>query len=347
MTPPFFLPLNFTQNRNNRNKRNMKTRTKHAVTGAYGYSGGYIAARLLGQGREVVTLTNSPGRPHGFGDRVPARPLCFDDPARLAAELTDVDTLYNTYWVRFNHAAFRHSEAVRHTRVLFEAARTAGVRRIVHISITRPDEHSPLEYFAGKGILENALRDSGMSYAILRPAVIFGDEDILINNIAWALRRFPVFGVFGDGSYRLRPIHVEDLAAMAVTAGASQENLILQAVGPDSFTYRELVTEIGKAIGCERPILNLPPGLGYVMSRIIGYFVRDVFITREEIRGLMSGLLDVDGPAGGATRLGDWCRANATTLGRSYASELARRIDRTAAYLPHDRARKSSMGCAR
>ena len=312
----------------------MNTRPKHAVTGAYGYSGKYIATRLLAQDHEVVTLTNSPDRPHAFGDRVSARPLCFDDPSGLATSLADVDTLYNTYWVRFNHAAFQHSEAVHNTRVLFEAARTAGVRRIVHVSITHPDENSPLEYFAGKGILEKALRDSGMSYAILRPAVIFGDEDILINNIAWAQRKCPVFGVFGDGSYRLRPIHVEDLAAMAVTAGAQQENLILQAVGPDSFTYRELVEEIGKAIACARPIMNIPPWLGWLVSRIVGFFVNDVFITREEIRGLMSGLLDVDGPAGGTTRLGDWSRANATNLGRNYASEMARRNDRAAAYIP-------------
>jgi uncharacterized protein YbjT (DUF2867 family) len=318
----------------------MKVRTKHAVTGAYGYSGKSIATRLLARQCEVITLTNSPGRPHPFGDRVAARPLSFDDPARLAASLADVDTLYNTYWVRFNHPMFRHSEAVRNTLALFEAARVAGVRRIVHVSITHPDEHSPLEYFSGKAILEKALRESGIGYAILRPAVIFGDEDILINNIAWTLRRFPVFGVFGDGSYRLRPIHVDDLAELAVSAGAKSENLTLEAVGPESYAYRELVAKIGEAIHCERPIVNLPPWLGYLVSRLIGWFVHDVFITREEIRGLMSGLLDVDGPAGGSIRLSDWCRDNAERLGCHYASELARRHDRTASYTECGRTRR-------
>lgn len=309
----------------------MTHKPKHAVTGAYGYSGKYIATRLLAKQREVVTLTNSPGRPHLFGDLVPARPLSFADPARLAAALADVDTLYNTYWVRFNHATFQHSEAVRNTLALFEAARAAGVRRIVHVSITQPDAHSPLEYFSGKAHLEQALRESGIGYAILRPAVIFGDEDILINNIAWALRAFPVFGVFGDGSYRLRPIHVDDLAKLAVSAGALDDNCLIQAVGPEAYAYRELVEVIGKAINCERPILNIPPWLGYLVSRFIGYCQHDVFITREEIRGLMSGLLDVEGPASGSIRLSEWCRANATHLGRHYASELARRRDRTTA----------------
>jgi len=310
----------------------MNSRTKHAVTGAYGYSGKHIASRLLAQGREVVTLTNSPNRPHAFGDRVPARPLAFADPAGLAASLDDVDTLYNTYWVRFNHQGFQHSEAVDNTRVLFEAARQAGVRRIVHVSITHPDAHSPLEYFAGKGILEQALRDSGVSYAILRPAVIFGDEDILINNIAWTLRKFPVFGVFGDGSYRLRPIHVDDLAQLAVSAGGQSDNQVINAVGPESYSYRDLVREIGKAIHHDRPIMNLPPVLGYLASRIVGFFVNDVFITREEIKGLMAGLLDMDGAATGTTLLSAWCRANADSLGCRYASELARRSDRSAPY---------------
>jgi len=310
----------------------MIDRNIHAVTGAYGYSGKHIASHLLEKGKEVVTLTNSPHRPHPFGDRVKARPLAFTDLKALTESLMDVDTLYNTYWVRFNHTSFRHSEAVKNTQALFTAAKIAGVRRIVHVSITNPDENSPLEYFSGKGILEKSLRESGLSYAILRPAVIFGDEDILINNIAWALRKFPVFGVFGDGAYRLRPIHVDDLADLAVNAGGQDENLVIQAVGPEAFSYRDLVKQIGKAIHCERSIINIPPWLGYLAGRIIGLFVNDVFITREEIRGLMNGLLDVEDPPAGSTRISDWCRSNSSRLGHHYASELARRVDRTTAY---------------
>ena len=305
--------------------KTMKSRNLHDVTGAYGYTGKQIAKRLLERGCGVVTLTNSPGKPHPFGDRVPARPLSFGDLPRLTASLADVDTLYNTYWVRFNHRDFRHSEAVENTLALFAAARAAGVRRIVHVSITNPDEHSPLEYFAGKGLLEHALRASGVSHAILRPAVLFGHGDILINNIAWALRRFPVFGVFGDGRYRLRPIHVDDLAALAVETGAQSGPLTLDAVGPEAFSYEELVRTIGKAIHHERPVIHITPGLGYVASRIIGRCVHDIFITREEIRGLMAGLLDVDGPPTGAIRLSGWCGEHAGQLGMRYASELARR----------------------
>jgi len=245
-----------------------------------------------------------------------------------------VDVLYNTYWVRFNHKLFTHAQAVQNTLVLFEAARQAGVRRIVHVSITNPSEDSPLEYFAGKARLERALRESGLDYSILRPTVLFGREDILINNIAWALRRFPFFAVFGDGSYRLQPICVEDLADLAVAEGRRNGKNVINAIGPETFSYRELVEAVGEAIGRKRRILQISPGLGYAVSRVIGWFMRDTFITREEIKGLMDGLLCVDDPPPGKTRLTDWMRANADALGRNYASELSRRQDRKSPYFP-------------
>ncbi len=304
----------------------------HAITGAFGYSGRYLAARLLAAGQPVITLTNSPHRAHSFGTRVRAFPLCFDCPDELARSLQGVEVLYNTYWVRFNHRDFTHADAVRNTLSLFDAARRAGVRRVVHVSITNPSEGSPLEYFSGKARLERALSESGLGYAILRPTVLFGREDILINNIAWALRRFPCFAVFGDGSYRLQPIFVDDLAELAVTQGAARENRIINAIGPETFTYRELVAAVGAAIGRSRPIVGVSPALGYALSRMIGWNVGDTFVTREEIAGLMAGLLCVDTPPTGTTRLTEWMRTHRDSLGRRYASELARRQDRLTAY---------------
>lgn len=304
----------------------------HVVTGAFGYSGRYIAQRLLDAGHEVRTLTNSPQRENPFAGRVAVHPLCFDDGPRLAEALRGADVLYNTYWVRFNHADFKHAAAVENTLRLFDAARAAGVRRVVHVSITNPALDSPLEYFSGKARLEQALIASGLSYSILRPTVLFGREDILINNIAWMLRRFPVFGVFGDGAYRLQPIHVDDFAALAVREGAGVENHIIDAIGPETFTYRELVRQIGETIGRPRPIVSLPPAVGYALGRATGWLLRDVLITRDEIAGLMAGLLCTASPPAGSTRLTDWARDHADELGRRYASELARRRDRVAAY---------------
>jgi NADH dehydrogenase len=303
-----------------------------AVTGAFGYSGKYIAQRLLAEGRHVITLTNSLHRENPFGQQVQALPFNFDEPDKLAATLQDVAVLYNTYWVRFNHEDFAHKTAVSNTIALFKAAQQAGVERIVHVSITNPALDSPLEYFSGKAQLEEALRATGISYAILRPTVLFGKEDILINNIAWMLRKFPVFGLFGDGQYRLQPIYVDDLAQLAVAQGQRRENVIVDAIGPETFTYRELVSEIGRIIGRKRPLVSIPPSLGYAVGNLVGRLVNDVLVTQEEIEGLMADLLYVESPPAGKTRLTDWITAHKDTLGRQYTSELARRRDRQAAY---------------
>ena len=304
----------------------------HAVTGAFGYSGKYIAERLLAEGKTVITLTNSYQRENPFGDRLQALPFHFDEPEKLVESLRGVSVLYNTYWVRFNHRTFTHADAVRNMLILFEAARSAGVERVVHVSITNPSEESTLEYFSGKARLERALRESGISYSILRPTVLFGKEDILVNNIAWVLRRLPVFGVFGDGQYKVQPIYVDDLAEIAVEQGRDRANRVIEAIGPETFTYRELATSVGEIIGKRRPVVSVPPALAYMVGWTIGKLVGDVMITREEIAGLMQNLLYVDAPPAGRTKLTDWARERKATLGLHYTSELARRVDRQAGY---------------
>ena len=304
----------------------------HAVTGAFGYSGRYIAWRLLDKGNKVITLTNSLHRKNPFGEKVQAHPFCLDNPDKLIDILRGVSVLYNTYWVRFNHKKFTYADAVKNTIALFDAAKEAGVERIVHISITNPSDDSHLEYFSGKAKLEEALKDSGISYAILRPTVLFGKEDILINNIAWALRRLPVFGVFGNGQYRLQPIYVDDLAELAVDQGENKEDTVINAIGPETFTYKGLVETIGDIIGKKRPVISIPPAVGYIACILIGKLVNDVIITREEIDGLMGDLLYVDSPPAGKIKLTDWVGEHADSLGRRYTSELARRKDRQSEY---------------
>jgi NADH dehydrogenase len=279
-----------------------------------------------------MTLTNSPNRPNPFGTKVTAFPFHFNEPGKLCDALQGTDALINTYWVRFDHRLFTHSQAVANTKVLFSAARKAGVRRIVHVSITNPDSTSALPYFRGKAELELALKGLGISYCILRPTVLFGKEDVLINNIAWFLRRFPLMGVFGNGDYRLQPIYVDDLALAAAQKVGENRDEVIDAIGPETFTYRELVTGIGRSIGVKRPILSVSPGVGYWSCRLVGLFVGDVVITREEIQGLMQDRLYVDAPSLGATRLTDWMERHQNTLGRRYTNEMARRVDRALRY---------------
>lgn len=304
-----------------------------AVTGAFGYSGRYMARRLLDAGHTVMTLTHSMDRENPFGSAVQAFPFHFDQPALLTRSLEGIDALINTYWVRFNHRLFTHEQAVANSRILFQAAKEAGVKRIIHVSITHPDIHSELSYFRGKAEVEAALQATGVSHCILRPGVLFGKEDILINNIAWALRHLPVFGIFGSGEYRLQPIYVDDLAAAAVhQAVHSGENRIIQAIGPETFTYRGMVRTVAKAIGVKRPMLRVPRSPGYWGTRLLGLFTHDIIITRQEIIGLMQERLYVDAPPLGTVKLTDWLAQHAETLGRRYTSELARRKDRRSMY---------------
>lgn len=304
-----------------------------AVTGAYGFSGKYMARRLLDLRHEVITLTNSPHRANPFGESVKAFPYNFSEPKELEKSLRGVDVLINTYWVRFdNPPHFTFAQALANAKVLFDAAKRAGIRRIVHISITNPDRKSELPYFSGKAEMEDHIKQTGMSYAILRPAVLFGKEDILINNIAWALRRLPLFGVYGDGRYRLQPIHVDDLAAAAVARITGDANETTNAIGPETFSYRNMVEMIAREIGSRALIVAMPAKLAYQGIRVLGWIVGDVINTRDEVRGLMQERLYVDAAPLGRTKISDWVRSSRSTIGRRYASELQRRLDRVGGY---------------
>ena len=296
---------------------------KIAVTGAFSYSGKYITRRLLDRGEEVITLTGHPNRPDPFAGKVKTYPLDFDE-ASMTRSLQGVEVLVNTYWVRFDKGENTQPRAVENTRKLVSAAKAAGVTRIVHISIANPSAESPLPYYWGKAANEKAVIESGLSYAILRPTVLIGTEDILINNIAYFLRRFPFFFIPGNGSYRIQPVYIEDLADLAVEGVYRKDNYIIDAVGPDSYTFKEFVRLIGEKIGARRPLISVPPRLALLAAQVISLFVGDVVLTPEEVKGLMGNLLVSKDPPLGKTAFRDWLEANKNTVGTKYASELQR-----------------------
>jgi len=296
------------------------------VTGAFSYSGAAIAHELQAAGRRVRTLTGHPGRgpQTAAAGGIEVRPLDFADPAALTESMRGARTLYNTYWVRFARGAVDHPVAVTRSRVLFQAAAAAGVRRIVHVSITNPSADSPYPYFRGKAAVEQALRDLGVSHAVLRPAILFGGDGVLLNNIAWLLRRLPVFAVGGTGEYRIRPIHVNDLARLAVRAGDSAVTEVIDAVGPERPTFLALVQTIRAAVGGRSQVIRVPGTLIPAAARVLGLALRDTLLTAEEYQAMADGLADTDGPATGETALSQWIADHQDTLGRVYANELTR-----------------------
>jgi uncharacterized protein YbjT (DUF2867 family) len=295
------------------------------VTGAFSYSGSRIAELLNDSGRRVRTLTHHPDREHPLRARVQALPYRFEDPVALARSLEGITTLYNTYWVRFERGRTTFAKAVADSRALFEAARRVGVARIVHVSIANPSIDSPLPYYRGKALVEQALAEAGVPYAIVRPTFLFGGgRDILVNNIAWILRRMPLFVVPGDGRYPVQPIHVDDVARICLQAAHGPGDAVMEAAGPDTMSFEQLVRAIRDAVGRRTPILHAPPAAMAVLARGLGLVVRDVVLTADEIRGLTAGLLVSHQPALGCISFIDWLSEHGPTLGETYANELDR-----------------------
>lgn len=295
------------------------------VTGAFSYSGSHIARRLLEADREVRTLTFHPDRPHPLQGHVVALPYRFDDPDALARSLDGVTTLYNTYWVRFDHGATTYDQAIKRSRALFTAARRAGVQRIVHLSITNPSLSSPLPYFRGKALVEDALAHAGLPYAIIRPTWLFGGErDVLVNNIAWLLRHTPVFAVPGDGAYPVQPVHVEDVARLCTAAAGADRGPVIDAAGPETMTFDELVARVRRAVGARAAVVHVPATAMRLAARGVGLVVRDVVLTADEIDGLMDGLLVSHEPPRGQLTFSAWLDEHRASVGRRYANELRR-----------------------
>ncbi|PCJ60604.1 MAG: epimerase [Planctomycetota bacterium] len=295
------------------------------ITGAFSYSGKYITKKLIEQNHQITTLTNHPSDPAIFESKINIHTLDFSNPQELANKLEGIDVFINTYWVRFNHKKFTHKEAVKNTKILFDACKKAGVKRIIHVSITNPSMKSESSYFSGKAILEEYLKTLELSYSIIRPAVLFGYEDILINNIAWGLRKFPFFGIFGKGDYKLQPIHVDDFATLIVNQCEFKENQTIDAIGPETYTYNDLVIKIKETINVKRTILFLPPRLAWVITIIAGFILKDVLITWDEINELQQNRLITNSMPQGNIKISEWAESNKLTLGLKYQNELKRR----------------------
>ena len=293
------------------------------VTGAFSFTGRYVAARLLELGRDVRTLTRHPQSASPFGARIEAFPLAFDLNT-LAERLRGADTLYNTYWIRSPRGNLTFERVLDNTATLLDAAHEAGVRRVVQLSVSNASASSPLPYFRGKALAEEALSSSGLSYAIVRPTLVFAREDVLVNNIAWLLRRLPLFVVPGSGRYTLQPVAVEDVAELAVAAGSGTEPTVIDAAGPDIFSFEEFVRLVREAVGSRAAIVHGSPRLALGLNALTGKILRDTLVTRAELAGLMQNLLTSQAAPTGTRRFADWVGENADSVGQSYVSERLR-----------------------
>lgn len=302
----------------------MDDRATMAVTGAFGFTGRAIAEALLARGDRVVTLTRRTPPDDPLASRLTIAPLAFDRPADLADSFAGVDTLFNTYWIRFPRGSTTFERAVVDSAVLFAAARRAGVRRIVHLSVVGANPDAPTPYTRAKGQLEGILRSSGLEWAIIRPTLTYGPNDILVNNLAWALRRLPVYGIPGDGRYPIQPVHLDDVAALCLEAAAGKSGSVTDAAGPEMLQFRDMVGTVRAAVRSRSLVVGMPQWAVLGAARVLGRVVGDVVLTRDEILELTTGWLTSKEPPRGRIRFSDWVPANGHLLGHRWASEVAR-----------------------
>ena len=296
------------------------------VTGAFSYTGSAVARSLIARGYTVRTLTNRTSPVHDPGPGVEAFPLQFAEPERLEQAMRGAEIFVNTYWVRYPGVGVSFDSAVRNTGVLLNAARAAGVRRTVQVSVSNPSLDSPLAYYRGKAQVEELVRALGTSYAIVRPTLVVGPKDILVDNIAWFLRRFPLFALPGSGRYRLQPVTLDDAGEIIAEAALATEDMTVDAAGPEVMTFRDLVEAIAAAVGRHPPIISVPPTVALALLRAVGWAVGEVILSREELEGLATELLVSREPPRGAHSVRDWLRDHGDDLGRSYTSEIGRHV---------------------
>lgn len=305
------------------------TASTAVVTGAFSFIGSATARSLLERGSAIRTLTNREAPVNDPGGAIEAFPLQFEDRDALVDAMRGADVFINTYWVRYPYVGTRFDTAIANTGVLLNAARDAGVRRFVQVSVSNPALDSPLDYYRGKAAVEMMVRDSGLSYAIVRPTLVVGPNDILINNIAWLLRRFPVFAMPGSGRYRVQPVTLEDTGEIIAEAAIATEDMTVDAAGPDIMTFESLVRATAAAIGRPSRIIHVPPLLALAALRVLNRLVGEVILSRQELDGLMTELLVSREAPRGHQSVTDWLSDHASDVGARYASEMERHVRRT------------------
>ena len=302
------------------------------ITGAFSFSGRFIAEELLKTGEKVETLTGHPRPEFPYFNKITIKQFNFDNFDAMVENFRGVNTFYNSYWIRFPHGNTTWRDAIVNSKKLFRACKIAGVKKIVHISVTNPNLDSPYSYFKGKAVVEELLKRSGVPYTILRIAWMYEEGDILVNNIAWILKRLPIFGVFGGGSYKLQPVSLRTLGKVAVEnryLGDKTINInkIIDVIGPETYTYYEFVSLINKSIKAKTLILPSPWFAVYIpifVSKILNIVLRDRLLTIDEIYSLKDNLLLTDSQPIGEKSFKKWVIRNKERLGLKWANEIKR-----------------------
>lgn len=261
------------------------------LTGASGFLGREVLRRLLAAGNEVVALSRSPRRAEVAPGVIQlaadvASPEWHSWSERCAAAIHLAGVIREM--PRRGDSFDRSNRAGAESVVM--ACRKSGIRRLVHISALGADRGAATAFLRSKWQAEEAVRRSGLAWTILRPSLIFGPGDRFSAAVAGALRRLPVFPVFGSGAYVLQPVSVAEVADAVVAAvdiGACAGEVV-EIGGPEVITYIEAVRRTAAALGLRRSLVHVPVGLARFAVGVLQWLPHPP-ITRDQLTMLLAG----------------------------------------------------------
>lgn len=301
---------------------------RYVVAGGTGFTGTYVVRNLLSNGENKISVLSShPRRSHEFAQGIEVNPYNFGQYDEMVKNFRDADCFINTYWVRLNFRNSSFREAVRNSQKLVDACKESGVKRIVHISVANPSHDYAYEYYRGKMEVEDYIRKSGISYAILRPTLLFGDEEILVNNITWLIRKYGFFFIFGDGKYKVTPVFVNDVAREVVRQSQLEENVTEDVVGPESYAFEEIVKLIARETGNKLRIYHLSTFFMSPVCGLLSLLRHDTVVTPEELRVVIDNKLYSGSEPLGMTKFSTWVKENSEKFGKEYHSEVERHFN--------------------
>jgi NADH dehydrogenase len=263
--------------------------TRVAVTGGRGFVGSEVVRQLRGADVAVVVVAR------------PGAPSASDT---VAAAVTDVEALTRAFdgceavvlCAGINHERGRdtYDEVhIRGTAAAIEAARHAAVRRLILVSFLRARPDGPSPYHRSKWAAEQLLRASGLEWTAIRPGVIFGRGDHLLDHLSRAFHTFPMFGLVGRAARGVRPVAVADVARVLVAAAAGDERLrdrTIHVLGPERLTLEAAVRRVADVVGRRPWLIPVPVAAHRLLAR--GWeAVMDVpLVARAQVEILADGL---------------------------------------------------------
>jgi uncharacterized protein YbjT (DUF2867 family) len=254
-----------------------------AVTGANGFVGRHLVARLLLGHHEVRALISerlgAEKELPGSGADMDVRRADVRKPETLRGAFDGCDAVVHTVAIpteRKQRFAEVNVAGVAH---VVAEARRSGVRRIVHMSALGADPASPYPYLRSKGEGQALVTGSGIGHVVLRPSLLFGEGDDFFPRLAFSLM-FPVVPVPGDGRSRFQPLHVDDLAQALVAAVERPETAgVYEIGGAEPVTYDEMLAETMRGTGRHRPTFHLPVPLMKPPAFFMGLVMPDPPVT--------------------------------------------------------------------